>query len=510
MKNKRRALISVSDKQGIVEFARKLTTHGWEILSTGGTAAKLDENGIPVTPVSQVTDFPEILGGRVKTLNPRIHGGILADRDKPGHLEELETHAITPIDLVVVNLYPFRQTLDRLDATREMIIENIDIGGPTMIRAAAKNFRHCSVLVDPADYPGYLEMLKKDGPDLNERMRLAAIAFRHTAHYDQAIAQWFGLQTGNQEYLQRSEPLREQLRYGENPHQRGAFFADSSRDPFRQLHGQQLSYNNYQDVDAALRVIQRFKSPACAILKHTNPCGIGLGNDLTEAYQNAFACDTESPFGGIVIVNRKLEMETVQAINQIFTEIVIAPDFSAEALNKLRRKKNRRLLQFDPSLTAMLGDNKKIVSCLNGLLMQDEDIDTDRPAEWKVVTKRKPDPREQEALAFAWHSVASLKSNAVCFTTDRQTLGLGIGQTSRIGSTRIAVANAKRFGHDLKGAVCASDGFFPFRDSVDEIAALGIRAIIQPGGSRGDEEVIKACDEHNISMIMTGMRHFRH
>jgi len=506
---KRRALISVSDKTGIVEFAEELTVIGYEILSTGGTAQILKENCINVTKVADITGFPEIMNGRVKTLHPLIHGAILGDRDNQNHIKQASELGIEWIDLVVVNLYPFEKTLQKDGIAETDIIENIDIGGPTMVRASAKNFRHVTIITNPEDYIVVLEEIKTKGnTSLETRKRLAGVAFTHTADYDSVIAGYFNKETNN--YLQLSVPAGEILRYGENPHQAAVYYQKKSTAVFEQLHGKQLSFNNYLDIDAALKIIMKFTEPCAAIIKHTNPCGIGVGETLTEAYQKAFETDTLSPYGGIVIVNKKLDIDTAESINQIFTEIIIAPDYDEEAMNKLLKKKNRRLIKYFPEKLDDLGKGWNIRSCLSGYLAQEHDLRNDDQNSWRVVTNRTPSETEMKALIFGWKTVATLKSNAVCFTKEDRTIGLGIGQTSRIDSTEIAVNKAAKFNLNLKGSICASDAFFPFRDSIDHIAGLGITAVIQPGGSTGDEEVITACNEHNIAMIFTDRRHFRH
>ncbi len=511
---KRTALISVSDKTKIVEFAQELSTLGYKIISTGGTAKILMENNIEVSKVSDVTDFPEIMNGRVKTLHPKIHGGILADRNNPEHLKTAEKEKINLIDMVVVNLYPFEKTINNPHSTSQEIIENIDIGGPSMIRAAAKNHKDVIIVTDKSDYDSVLNSIKVNGEiSLSMRQMLAGKAFVHTANYDNLIATYFNKLNKIEipEFLQNSIQLKSILRYGENPHQKSAFYESPQNSIIEHLHGKQLSYNNYQDIDAALRIIEKFnENPTVAIIKHTNPSGIAEGETLLEAYQKAFETDTLSPFGGIVIVNKPLDLITANAINKIFTEIILAPDFEEEAILKLKKKKNRRLLKYSVGKISSLKKIPIIHTCMGGLISQEPDIDADIESNWKIVTERKPSENEMKALKFGWKVVATLKSNAVCFTNENQTLGLGIGQTSRIDSTEIAVIKAKKFHLSLENSICASDAFFPFRDSVDSIADKGIKAIIQPGGSKGDIEVIKACNEHGIAMIFTGMRHFRH
>jgi len=506
----KRALISVSDKTGIVDFAGELVNLGYQIISTGGTASVLSEHGISVTKVSTITDFPEIMNGRVKTLHPRIHGALLGARDDESHQKEAMELGIEWIDIVVVNLYPFQKTIKKPDATEQEIIENIDIGGPTMIRAAAKNYKYVTIITDNADFDIVLKELQENGNTASStRLRLAQKAFVHTADYDTAIANHFS-RTTKSSFLQISCPEKEVLRYGENPHQKAAYYEYKDLDLLEQLHGKQLSFNNYLDIDAALKIIMRFEEPTVAIIKHTNPCGIASGNNLTEAYKKAFATDPLSPFGGIVIINQTLDMVTAQEINKIFTEIIIAPEFEQEVVKFLQKKKNRRLIKYLPAKLEKLHALKNVRSCLGGFLAQEADLVNDNPAGWQIVTNRKPTESEMRSLLFGWKTVATLKSNAVCFTAEDRTLALGIGQTSRIDSTEIAVSKANKFGLNLKGSICASDAFFPFRDSIDSIAELGIKAVIQPGGSTGDEEVIAACNEHNIAMIFTGKRHFRH
>ncbi|MFA7056010.1 MAG: bifunctional phosphoribosylaminoimidazolecarboxamide formyltransferase/IMP cyclohydrolase [Candidatus Cloacimonadales bacterium] len=505
----KRALISLSDKTNVVPFAKKLKELGYDIVSSGGTAQFLTDNGVEVIKVSDVTQFPEIMDGRVKTLNPFIHGGILANREVPAHLEQAAKLKINLIDIVCVNLYPFKKTLQNPDATQQELIENIDIGGPTLIRSAAKNYQSVFVVTDLNDYDKVIEVLASGDNSLEFRQHLAQKAFMHTADYDTAIANYFMKLNDDSAQLNISEPLQETLRYGENPHQEAQFFQEKGY--IKLLHGKQLSYNNLLDIDSALKTIIKFKSkPTVAIFKHTNPCGIGSDKTLATAYQKAFATDTLSPFGGIVIVNRSLCMETAREINKIFTEIVLAPEYQPGVLEFLQKKKNRRLISFDEQGVFELKNKKSLVSCMNGYLVQDIDIDRDNEEQWQVVTKRMPTDSELEALKFGWNAVASLKSNAVAFTSQDRTLGLGIGQTSRIDSTEIAIRKSKNFSLTLQGSVCASDGFFPFRDSIDELVKHGVTAVIQPGGSKGDPEVIEACDEHNIAMIMTGTRHFRH
>lgn len=516
----KRALISVSDKKGIVEFARRLLELDFEIVSTGGTFKKLSENGIRVKEVSTITGLPEMLNGMVKTLHPAIHAGILANRDNPQHLAELEKFNINPFDLVVVNLYPFRNTVSKPDVSLEEIIENIDIGGHTLIRASAKNFQNVAVIVNNSDYSLVLSEIEKNGfVSLATRKQLAKKAFQHTASYDAYIAEYFSHLCGESLPSQYtiSLPLHTSLRYGENPHQKAGFYTEDHI--ITHLHGKQLSFNNFQDIDAALRLIYDFSTdeylnnPSKAIvgiLKHSNPCGIAISDSLVEAYKKALATDTDSPFGGIIVVNRPLDIETAEEVNKIFTELIIAPSFTDEALIKLKKKKNRRLIMYDQERLSSLANRWNIRTCLDGILLQEEDIGYDNPSDWEVVTKRKPSQEEMKKLYFAWKTVAHLKSNAISLCHEDRTIGLGMGQPSRIDAVQIAIAKAKKYMHPLEGSVLGSDGFFPFRDAVDLIAPYGVTALIQPGGSVRDNEVIDACNEHGIAMILTGSRHFRH
>jgi phosphoribosylaminoimidazolecarboxamide formyltransferase / IMP cyclohydrolase len=511
VKRNKRILISVSDKTGIFDLASALYRMNFEIISTGGTAKLLRDNGIPVTMVSDITGFPEIMDGRVKTLHPFIHGGILADRDKKEHVKKAEELGIGFIDVVVVNLYPFKATLQKKSVTEDEIIENIDIGGPSMIRAAAKNFKHVSILTDPKDFDTFLEQVCATGnTTLEFRKYLAAKAYTHTADYDTHIASYFNKSQEIPEFLQVSLPISTSMRYGENPHQLGAYYIDSMNSSIKVLHGKQPSYNNFLDIDAALRLIVNFEYPTTAIFKHTNPCGVGSGHDLPESYAKAFATDKASPFGGIVVINRTLDMKTAGMINEVFTEIILAPEFPPDVLTFLMKKKDRRLVQYDSGKVLALATQKSMQSCLGGMLLEQIDMLHDNPDSWKVVTKRIPFDYEREALAFGWKVVSMLKSNAIAFAVENATIGLGTGQMSRIDSLNLAAQKAKEFGHNISKSVCASDGFFPFRDSIEALHKLGVKAVIQPGGSKSDEEVIAACNEFKIAMIFTGMRHFRH
>jgi phosphoribosylaminoimidazolecarboxamide formyltransferase/IMP cyclohydrolase len=518
----RYALISVSDKNGIDLLAAELVKLGFRIISTGGTAKFLNEREINTTQVSDLTGFPEIMDGRVKTLHPKVHGGILADLDNQNHLQIMKELNINPIEIVVVNLYPFAETVVNPESSEEDIIENIDIGGPTLIRSAAKNFKHVVILTEPEDYAETLSQLSNQGTTTYAwRKKLALRAFSHVESYDHDIAEYFNAADEANHFLPPAEdelqlnklvvtaPLAQALRYGENPHQKAGYFSRNSN-CWQQLHGKPLSYNNLLDLDAALQGILLFDKPTVMIFKHTNPCGIGSGDKLPEAYQKAFDTDPLSPFGGIIIVNCPLDIDTVHKINEIFTEIIIAPDFDYAALELLKKRKDRRLVSYIPDLVRAERHELGVKSIVSGYLVQEWDKTVTLEEDWQIVTTKQPTKPEMEALRFAWRTVSILKSNAIALTSHDRTYGLGMGQTSRIDSTEIAIRKALQFGHDLSASVCASDGFFPFRDSIELIAGHGIKAVIQPGGSRGDEDVIAACNELNISMIMTGMRHFRH
>ncbi len=502
----KKALISVSDKTGIVDFALKLIKSDYEILSTGGTYSLLKEHKIPVTQVSEITGFPEIMDGRVKTLHPKIHGGILCIRDDENHLAQAEEHKINLIDMLVINLYPFKKTVENPDSTHEDIIENIDIGGPSMLRAGAKNYKYVTVLTDPDDYESVLNEIAKTGnTGIDTRFRLAQKVFTLTAEYDTFIANTL---KNHRDNLSINLPKKQSLRYGENPHQSASYFQHET-DIIEKLHGKELSYNNLLDIDAALKQIMKFKSNTVAILKHLNPCGVASDNDICLAYDKAFATDTVSPFGGIVVTNAKVSLNFVEKINKVFTEILIAPDFEDDALQKLKKKKDRRIIKYNQDKLHLLKNHLQIQACLNGYLTQDPDSQEDIIDDWVCPTKIKPTDSMMSEFIFAWNVVKMLKSNAICITKNSQTLGMGIGQTSRIDSMNIAINKAKE-SFDLTNAVCASDGFFPFRDSIDSLHKAGVRYVIQPGGSKADNEVITACDEHSICMILTGKRHFRH
>ncbi|MBK1705911.1 bifunctional phosphoribosylaminoimidazolecarboxamide formyltransferase/IMP cyclohydrolase [Halochromatium glycolicum] len=522
MKPIRRALISVSDKTGLAGFAQALSKRGIEILSTGGTARLLVEQDIPVTEVAEYTGFPEMMDGRVKTLHPRIHGGILGRRGEDDQV--MRENEIHPIDLVVVNLYPFEETVAQPDCDLPTAIEHIDIGGPTLLRAAAKNHRDVTVVCDPADYARVREAIGANDGAVDDRTRfdLAVRAFEHTARYDGAIANHLGAivehPEGKAEGLPRTYNMqfskRQAMRYGENPHQEAAFYVgrgrcEASVARAEQLQGKALSYNNIADTDAALECVKQFAdAPACVIVKHANPCGVAVGESLLAAYERAFATDPESAFGGIIAFNRPLDGATAAAIvARQFVEVIIAPEVSAEAREAVAAKKNVRLLQSGSWSDERHGylDFKRV---RGGLLVQQ--ADGDLFAELKTVSKRSPSDAELEDLLFGWRVAKFVKSNAIVYARERMTIGVGAGQMSRVNSARIAGIKAEQAGLEVAGAVLASDAFFPFRDGLDQAAAAGIRAVIQPGGSMRDDEVIAAADEHDIAMVFTGMRHFRH
>ena len=516
----RRALLSVSDKTGLIDLARGLDALGIALISTGGTANTLREAGLETTDVSTLTGFPEIMDGRVKTLHPHIHGGLLGRRGTDDAV--MARHGIAPIDLLVVNLYPFEQTTATPDCTFAEAIENIDIGGPAMLRAAAKNHEHVAVAVDPSDYAEVLEALAHGGTSLGLRRRLAARAYAHTARYDGLIANWLGTRVDaeNPETFPPSLRLaferRQNLRYGENPHQDAALYVEQNVPPgsvagARVLAGKELSYNNIADADAALECVKAFrKTPACVIVKHANPCGVALGANLGDAYERAYACDPVSSFGGIIAFNHRLDAGTARRIvAHQFVEVVVAPDFDADAIAAFAAKPNVRVLQVgdwdeQPPPTF---DFKRIAG---GLLVQDADRDTLLLTDLKVVSKRAPDAAELHDLLFAWHAAMFVKSNAIVYAREGRTIGIGAGQMSRVVSARIAGMKAAEANLEVAGSVMASDAFFPFRDGIDTAAQAGIRAVIQPGGSMRDAEVIAAADEHRMAMVFTGVRHFRH
>jgi phosphoribosylaminoimidazolecarboxamide formyltransferase/IMP cyclohydrolase len=508
-----RALISVSDKRGLVEFARGLSSLGWEIVSTGGTAKVLSDEKIPVIPIEKVTGFPEMMDGRVKTLHPAVHGGLLARRDVSGDLAALERHKITPIDLVAVNLYPFRETVARRGITEADAIEQIDIGGPSMLRSAAKNFASVTVVVDPADYARVLEALKAGGVGAELKRELAIKVFRETASYDAAIAQWLQGRsaTGLPPFIFLALEQKQHLRYGENPDQQAAFYVTGEPGGLAYLNqfgGKELSFNNLLDLDAACLALEPWQHEvACVIIKHTTPCGLALGKTTAEAYRRALATDPVSAYGSVVGFNTIVDAETATAMSELFVEAVVAPRFQPDALQVLRKKKNLRIVEVPKTEGDGTLDFKRVRS---GLLAETRmRFDPDESG-WKVATKRAPTAEEMEDLRFAWAAVMSVKSNAILLARAGQALGIGAGQMSRVDSSMLAVHKAKSAGHETAGAVLASDAFFPFRDGVDEAAKAGIRAVIQPGGSVHDPEVIAAADEHDLAMILTGKRQFRH
>ncbi len=503
-----RALISVSDKTGIVEFARALHEQGVEILSTGGTARSLQSEGIPTVEVSQFTGSPEIMDGRVKTLHPKIHGGLLYLRGNEEHEKQAKTHGIRPIDLVVVNLYPFEATIAKEDVTLGEAIEQIDIGGPSMIRSASKNYQSVTVVTDPADYPAVLEDMRdeKGGTSLTLRERLAIKAFTNTSAYDRAIAGFLNREQETSAAFRLELPLEMRLRYGENPHQQAELYGDFNS-YFEKLQGKELSYNNILDISAAAGLISEFSKPTVAILKHTNPCGIGTDPDLRTAWDRAFATDKQAPFGGIIICNRPLTLALAKAISEIFSEVIIAPEFDADARSLLSKKKNLRLMK---SLRALPESGRDMRSVVGGLLVQDTDSSDIPELEHRVVTERPPSKDEIEAMEFGWKVVKHVKSNAIVYASKDRTLGIGAGQMSRVDSSRIAVWKAQEAGLSLKGSAVCSDAFFPFPDGLIAAAEAGATCAIQPGGSVRDEEVIKAANERGVAMVFTGFRHFRH
>ena len=506
----KRALISVSDKTGVVEFAKEIVRkHGYSILSTGGTAKLLAANGVPVTEVSDYTGFPEMMNGRVKTLHPKIHGGLLCLRSSEEHMAQAKEHGIGMIDLVVVNLYPFEATVAKPDCTLEDAIENIDIGGPSMLRSAAKNHASVTVVCDSKDYPRTLEALRKGGEELQSlRRELALKVYQRTSAYDAAIANYLNAKYKNNELpdtLNVGLPLVQKMRYGENPHQNAALYGDFNK-KFRQLQGKELSYNNIIDISAAAELISEFEAPTVAILKHTNPCGVASCDNLLTAWERAFETDKQAPFGGIITVNRTLEKDLAEAIAHIFCEVIIAPNFSDEALEIFSKKKNLRLMIWDCKKVS----HRVMKSVLGGVLVQDSDSIEELRANMTVPTKRQPTEEEWKALLFGWKVVKHVKSNAIVYAGQERTLGIGAGQMSRVDSSQIAVWKAGNANLDLKGAVIASDAFFPFADGLVAAAEAGCTAAIQPGGSVRDAEVIAAADANNMAMVFTGIRHFRH
>ncbi len=517
------ALISVSDKTGVVDFARALNGMGISILSTGGTAELLSQNGITVTEVADYTGFPEMLDGRVKTLHPKVHGGILARRDLESHTTAISQHGISTIDMVVVNLYPFQQTVAAPQCTLENAIENIDIGGPAMLRSAAKNYRDVTVICDPSDYAHVLEEMKNHGgaPTENSRFELAKKIFSHTAQYDGAIANYLSSLGEDKEHTARStypqtlnlhfEKVQE-MRYGENPHQSAAFYRERAVPPgtladYTQLQGKELSYNNISDADAAWECVKTFDEPACVIIKHANPCGVAIGNDPLEAYERALKTDPEAAFGGIIAFNRELDKNAAEEASKLFVEVLIAPAFSPEARAIFASKKNVRLLEIPLGRDLNEYEVKRVGG---GLLLQSPDAANVTVPDLKVVSKKAPDDKVLQDMLFAWRVAKFVKSNAIVFCRDGMTLAVGAGQMSRVDAARTAVMKAKNAGLSLAGAAVASDAFFPFRDGLDIVADAGATSIIQPGGSIRDQEVIDAADERGLAMAFTAIRHFRH
>lgn len=508
-----RALISVSDKTMVTEFASSLKKMGWELIATGGTLKTLRDAGLDVMDIQDVTGFPEICDGRVKTLHPKVHGGLLARRDNDSHLAQIAENDIRPIDLVCVNLYPFEKTVAKKDVSMEEAVENIDIGGPSMLRSAAKNYRDVTVVCDPSDYNMIIKEITAYGNTTPEtRLKLSVKAYTHTALYDSHIAEFMRRAAGLPEKLFLSFDLLQSLRYGENPHQNAAFYKNDAKSPFsvayaKQLGGKELSYNNIQDANAALAICREFTAPFCVALKHMNPCGAGIGENILEAWIRAYEADKVSIYGGIVALNRPLTAEIAKQMKPIFLEIVMAPSYEPEALEILSSKKNLRLLEVD-----MTDDDKKcksFVSVTGGLLVQDADLECLEISPEMCVTKRKPTETELKDLNFGWKIVKHVKSNAIVVAKNGATAGVGAGQMNRVGSAEIALNEAKEKGL-LNGLALASDGFLPFGDTVELAASYGVTAIVQPGGSIRDEESIKAADEKGITMLFTGMRHFKH
>lgn len=524
------ALLSVSDKTGIVDFAKALVSRGVKILSTGGTAKLLKEEGLKVTEVAEYTGSPEILDGRVKTLHPKVHGGLLARRDDENHLSTIAEHGIDTIDLLVVNLYPFQQTIDKPDCSFADAVENIDIGGPAMLRAAAKNHGTdkggVTVIIDPKDYDEVLKELDEKGQtSYGLRLRLATKVYAHTSAYDGAIASYLS-SLEDAEPAQNKTPAqkewpgiitiqmqqRQAMRYGENPHQRAAFYVDSKQDAgllgtYKQLQGKELSYNNIADADAAWECARSFKVPACVIVKHANPCGVAMAEGPLQAYQKAFKTDPTSAFGGIIAFNREVDLATAQAVSEQFLEVLLAPSYSKDALAFLANKKNVRVLNIPSGDGRNAFDAKRVGG---GWLIQDPDLTPLDPTQIEVVTKKQPSEQQMKDLLFAWQVAHYVKSNAIVFCADGMTMGVGAGQMSRLDSARIASIKAEANGLSLKDTAVASDAFFPFRDGLDVVVEAGANCVIQPGGSIRDDEVIAAADEHDIAMVFTKMRHFRH
>lgn len=513
----KRALISVSDKEGIVEFAKELQTFGVEIISTGGTAELLNKSGVKVTGISEITGFPECLDGRVKTLHPKVHGGLLAIRSNPAHMKQIEELGIKPIDMVVVNLYPFGKTIQKENVTLEEAIENIDIGGPTMIRSAAKNYQDVVVIVNPEDYKPVLEELKETGDVSREtRFQLCVKVFEHTSHYDTLIQQYMRSKLSEKCYpstLTLTFEKVQDMRYGENPHQNAVFYRETGvrragcLTEAEQLHGKELSFNNINDTNGALELLKEFDEPTVVACKHANPCGVASGETIYEAYIKAYEADTVSIYGGIVAANREIDAKTAEKMSKIFLEIIIAPSFTQDAIEILERKKNIRLLKL-PSISEKLpGDAYDMKKVSGGLLIQDINNSLYNDSDIKVVTNKKPTDSELETMKFAMKVVKHTKSNAIVLAKSKQTVGVGAGQPNRITSAMLAIDHGKE---KCNGSVMASDAFFPFSDCVEAAAKAGVTAIIQPGGSIRDQESIDACNKYGIAMVFTGMRHFKH
>lgn len=507
----KRALISVSDKSGIADLARALEKQGVDIISTGGTSELLRKEGVPVRDISSFTDFPEVLEGRVKTLHPRVHGGLLYKRGNPLHEQQAQEQGFQPIDLVVVNLYPFEKTVANPDVTLGEAIEQIDIGGPSMIRSAAKNYESVTVVVDPADYQAVVDTMRdNDGETtLKLRERLAIKAFVKTSDYDRAISTFLNREQTTDASFSIALPLVSHLRYGENPHQKAALYGDFDKH-FEKLHGKDLSFNNILDISAAANLMEEFSEPTVAILKHTNPCGVGSDEDLRAAWEKAFATDKQAPFGGIIICNRPINEELAKAISEIFSEVIIAPEFEPDARAIFQKKKNLRLIRALLPTTKENRSLQDIRSVVGGLLVQDKDVSELITVEPMVVTSRQPTGGEMKAMMFGWNVVKHVKSNAIVYASGDRTLGIGAGQMSRVDASRIAVWKAKEAGLPLDHCAVASDAFFPFADGLIAAAEAGASCAIQPGGSVRDEEVIAAANERDLAMVFTGVRHFRH
>ncbi|MEF2609383.1 MAG: bifunctional phosphoribosylaminoimidazolecarboxamide formyltransferase/IMP cyclohydrolase [Faecalicoccus sp.] len=509
----KRALVSVSDKTGLVEFVKGLVDCGYEIVSTGGTKKTLEEAGLNPIGISDVTGFPEIMDGRVKTLHPKVHGALLCVRDNPEHVKQLQELGIEYIDLVCVNLYPFKETVQKKGVTHEEIIENIDIGGPSMLRSASKNYKSITVVCDPKDYDKVLKEIQENGDTCPvTREFLAAKVFRHTARYDAMIADYLTKKTGEEfpESLTITFDKVQDLRYGENPHQKAAFYKGMnpqySLANATQLHGKELSYNNIQDGNAAIEILKDFEGQCAAVgLKHMNPCGVGIGENIEAAWDKAYEADPVSIFGGIVALNDTVEKGLAEKLSKIFLEIIIAPDFTPEALEILTRKKNIRLMKLDTTLS--VNTSLKYTNVNDGLLVQEMDMHQIKEEDLRCVTNRKPTPEEIKQLLFGWKVVKHVKSNAIVLVKDDMTIGVGAGQMNRVGSAKIAIEEA---GEKAKGSVMASDAFFPMPDTVEEAIKAGVTAIIQPGGSIRDQDSIDVCNEHGIAMVYTGIRHFKH